>query len=317
MPQEPLPVSVVILCYKSERFIARCLDALAIQNPPPAEVIVVENHSGDGAAQVAREHPLRPVVIETPRNLGFSGGNNIGWRQARGGIILLVNPDCLLEPDCLATLARPLIERPEEVGVTGAKLYYPNSHVIQHAGGILHPNAMTEHRGMGVEDRGQFDEIAEVPYVTGAALAIRREILERLGGLDEDFFPAYYEEVDLCRRVRQLGLKVLYLPAAVGYHLESPTVGRASRRFVSLSYRSRIVYLIKNCGAREWLSRVIPFEWDWLRQPYSKGFRLRAVRSYFQGLAFAARCLARLSRRPAHIRRAPGAPDPHAKRRLP
>lgn len=308
-PPDALPATILVLCYRSERFITRCLDALADLRRRPGEIIVVENASGDAAAARAREHPLRPRVIETQANLGFGGGNNLGWREARGEFVIFLNPDCVIEPDCAEALIRPLIERPGEIGVTGAKLYYPNSHILQHAGGIIHENAMSEHRGMGQLDTGRFDAPAEVPYVTGAAMAMRRETLLRTGGFDEDFFPAYYEEADLCLRVRRrLGLKTLYVPEAVGYHMESATVKRGSDRFVRLAYRSRIVYLIKNASARQWLTEVIPFELDWLRQPYSKGFRWAAMRSYAQGAGFAARCLMRLSRRPAAIRRATRAP---------
>jgi GT2 family glycosyltransferase len=300
----PVPtISVVILCYKSEAHIELCLDALAVQTRAPEEVIVVENASGDAAVARAREHFLQPRVIENRVNLGCAGGNNVGWRAATGDIVVFLNPDCMVEPGFLEAIAAPLAGNPS-VGLTGGKLYFPNTHILQHAGGILHPNAMTEHRGTGEGDGGQFDEAAAVDYVTGAAFALRRQTLESLGGFDEDYFPAYYEETDLCARVRKAGLTVLYVPGAVGYHLESAAVGRGSARFVRLAYRARLIFLIKNKLPGEWVREVIPFEWHWLRQPWADGFRLRALRSYLEGAAFAVRCLFRGSRRPRSIRRA-------------
>lgn len=301
-PASPPPrISVVILCYHSEGHIPHCLDALAQQRFENFEVIVVENASGDCAAAVAREHPLRPRVIEAERNLGCAGGNNLGWRAARGEVVVFLNPDCVVEPEFLEAVSRPLFEN-QSVGLTGAKLYYPNTRILQHAGCILHPNAMTENRGNGEQDTGRFDTDEEVDFVTGAAIAARRETLESLGGFDEEFFPAYYEETDLCTRMQRQGLAVLYVPRAVGYHLESPTLGKGSARFNRMVYRARQIYLVKNKGIGEWLTNVLPFEWHWLRQPYSKGFRWAVFRSYFQGARFALRCLARWNRRPPGVR---------------
>lgn len=290
-------VSVVVLCYKSKAHIGPCLDALADQRFDGFEVIVVENASGDEAADGARQHFLHPVVIEAERNLGCAGGNNLGWRRARGEVVVFLNPDCAVEPDFLESISRPLFEDPG-VGLTGAKLYYPHTHVIQHAGCVLHPNAMTENRGNGTKDTGQFDRPEEVDFVTGAAIAVRRSTLERLGGFDEEFFPAYYEETDLCTRIRRLGLSILYVPTAVGYHLESPTLGKGSDRFIRMVYRARQIYLVKNTSLGDWVTRVIPFEVKWLRQPYSRGWRWAVIRSYSQGAWFALRCVLRWNRRP-------------------
>lgn len=303
-PAPALPrVSVVALCYKSRDHIPHCLNALADQRADfPFETIVVENAPSDGAADLARAHSLAPRVIVAERNLGCCGGNNLGWRAARGEVVVFLNPDCVVEPDFLAAVTRPLFERPDGVGMTGAKLYYPNTHILQHAGCVLHPNAMTENIGSGEEDRGQYNTPRTVDFVTGAAIAVRRDVLERLGGFDEEFFPAYYEETDLCTRIQRLGLSILYVPEAVGYHLESPTLGKGSPRFVRMVYRARQIYLVKNKGIGEWLTSVIPFEGRWLRQPYSKGARWAVVRSYSQGAWFALRCLLRWNRRPPGIR---------------
>jgi GT2 family glycosyltransferase len=155
--------------------------------------------SSGGRARV--NIPMRPRVFDTQAILAC-GGNNLGWREARGEFVIFLNPDCVIEPDCAEALIRPLIERPGEIGVTGAKLYYPNSHILQHAGGIIHENAMSEHRGMGQLDTGRFDAPAEVPYVTGAAMAMRSETCcARADSMR--IFPAYYEEADLsCVRRR-------------------------------------------------------------------------------------------------------------------
>src|SRR5690606_30896440 len=141
------------------------------------------------------------------QNLGCAGGNNVGWRAATRPFVVFLNPDCFVDRGCLAEMLRPLAQDPA-VGATGAKLLYPNAKRIQHAGGHLHPNAMAEHPGVGTEDDGTYSVNRECSYVTGACVALRRDHLEALGGMDEEYFPAYFEETDLCARLAASGLKV-------------------------------------------------------------------------------------------------------------
>jgi GT2 family glycosyltransferase len=167
---------------------------------------------------------------------------------------------------------------------------------------------MAEHVGMGEEDLGQFDADRDVAYVTGAAMALRRADLEALGGMDEEFFPAYYEETDLCTRLRRSGLRVVCVGAALGWHHESVGLARGSSRFVETSYRRRIVYVVKNYSAGEWLARFWPFELRWVLGPHARGFRGPWARSLAWGAVFAVKCLLRFNRRPGGVHaRLPGA----------
>lgn len=275
-------VSIVILAYGNRDFVDACLAAVARQAWPNFEVLFVDNASGDDSAEVARAAMKRldlpGDVIALPKNLGCAGGNNIGWQRARGEIVLFLNPDTEMEPDCVTELARPLL-RDESIGMTGAKMYFPGGRIIQHAGGIVHPNGMTNHHGAGEEDHGQHDEVREVDYVTGAGLAMRRTLIEKLGGLDEDYFPAYYEEVDLCLRARRAGYRVLYIPTAVLVHHESVSVGQGSAAIHRLFPRMRIRYLLKNLTARQLVGWAMPFEWRWMRhEPAARGYRWNQIR---------------------------------------
>lgn len=294
-PQDPA-VSVIILSYNSETFMEGCLDALGRSRGVRLEVICVDNASVDRSHAIAQAHPVTSHAIRSEANLGFSGGNNLGWPRAAHPLLVFINPDCRVMPDTLANLVRPLLEA-ADVGVTGALLLYPNSRKIQHAGGILHPNAMGEHRGEG-KLLGEYDcQDADVDFVTGALIAFRREDFERLGGFDEEYWPAYYEETDLCWRLRREGRKVRFVASALGYHWESPGLVRNSRRFVATSYRSRMRFLVKNYTAGEWFGRFLPFEMRWFFGPYACGFRLPVISSWLSGFAFALKCLSRFSRR--------------------
>jgi GT2 family glycosyltransferase len=279
-------VSVVVLTYNSADFILLCLEALELQTYENREVIVVDNASSDGTLRVVEESAYNPKVVRSERNLGCAGGNNLGWRAAKGEIIVFLNPDAVPRKEWLENLVAPFLSR-SDVVITGSKLYYPNSHRIQHAGGILYPNAMCDHFGNGELDHGQYDTQQEVDYVTGAAIAVRRDFLQALGGLDEDYFPAYYEETDLCFRARRKGFKVLYVPTAVVYHYESPILKKLSRGFYRTFYRSRIRFLMKNYSLRDWLFRFLPFEVKWfLFVPEARGTRLIQFWAYWQGIAF-------------------------------
>src|SRR5262249_5568942 len=122
---------------------------------------------------------------------------------------------------------------------------------------------ISNHFGKGEEDTGKYDTPREVDYVMGAAIAVRRGLFEQLGGFDEDFFPAYYEEADLCAQLHRLGYKIVYVPAALLDHHEAVTLGPATRRFRRLYHRMRLRYVLKNFGPRQLLP-ALQYELGWL-----------------------------------------------------
>ena len=113
-------------------------------------------------------------------------------------------------------------------------------------------------------DKGQFDSIETVDYVTGAAFAIKRDIIKKLGYFDEDFFPGYYEETDICFRAKKLGYKVVYVPKAIIYHFEASTLKFQSQKYLRSYHRNRIKFLLKNFSISFILTRSLPFEFRWL-----------------------------------------------------
>ena len=283
----PPLASVVVLTYNSARFIGPCLASLARMTSAPVEIIVVDNHSADGSAAAARtaaaEVSLEIRLIELRQNRGCAGGNNAGWRAARGEFVVFLNPDTEVTPSFVDALVAPMWTD-ASIGITGAKIYYPGTRTIQHAGGIIHPNAMTNHYGAGEEDIGQHDKLRDCAYVTGAGFAVRRSVLERLGGFDEDYYPAYFEETDLCSRVQRAGLRVVYVPGAVLYHHESVSLVVNSPRFRRLYQRMRILYCLKNFSVRNWVQFVRFERWWMMHEPAARGHRLEQVRAYAEAL---------------------------------
>ncbi|MCX7013728.1 MAG: glycosyltransferase family 2 protein [Candidatus Sumerlaeota bacterium] len=258
MPTLPT-ASVLVLTYNSAGHIIPCLEALANNGSPEKELLIIDNASKDSTIELIQSRFPHVRLIVNPANFGVAGGWNQGWRETGGEIVVFLNPDVTVTPGWLRAIQETFAAR-AEADVVGIKLLYPNGNMIQHAGAGLRPNGETFHRGWNETDHGQYDAIEPVDCVTGAAWAVRREALQRLGGFDEDYYPAYFEEVDFCARVRARGRQVLYVPAAAAYHHEAATLRRDSPEFVSLHFRMRALFVVKNFELRRILRRALPWE---------------------------------------------------------
>ncbi len=251
--------SAIVVSYNSERFIRQCLDAVLASDYPVSEVVVVDNASQDETCSVV-ESICDARLIRNAENLGFAGGCNVGLSHVTGQVVAFVNPDVIVQPSWIGQMAKVMAEEPS-VAIAGGKLLYPDQRTIQHAGGFLHyPLALADHYGYGQPDDGKWDQQRDVEYVTGAAVAARREALEDLGGFDEEFFPAYFEETDLCWRARQAGQRVVYVPSAVGIHYESTTTGKDSYIYYYYYHLNRLRFVLKNYELDQALHDFFPAE---------------------------------------------------------
>lgn len=237
---DAIDLTVVVVTYNSVRHVEPLLRTLHCELAAMrAEVVLVDNASHDGTADLVEDHHAWVRVLRSPVNLGFAAGNNLGVRHARGRMLLLLNPDALPRRGCVRRGLELMAAHPE-VGLAGARLLDPAGRAQPSA--RMDPTPLQEFfvlsglaarfarsRLFGRLDRGWADpsEPAEVDWVPGAFALIRREVFESLGGFDERYF-LYYEEVDLCRRLRARGLRVMYWP-----ELEVRHVGGASARTVT------------------------------------------------------------------------------------
>ncbi|MCB2155479.1 glycosyltransferase family 2 protein [bacterium] len=257
--------SIVIVSLNGRQRLALPLEALRRCDPVPFETIVVDNGSTDGTSEfVAAECP-EAILVRSPHNLGFAGGNNLGVLNARGDVVILLNDDTEPDPDWLAPLAEAFAADPK-LGIAGCRLLYPGRETIQHLGGVIHPNGLTNHIDYGVPVAEQtIHEPTDMNYVTGAAMAIRRRAIGRIGLLDEGFWPIYFEEIDYCTRAWRAGWKVRVFPTSTVIHHESQTTERLSRRFLTMYNRNRWRYLLKNRRGLD-LLRAIRAEGRWIAQ---------------------------------------------------
>jgi GT2 family glycosyltransferase len=240
-----IQVSVIVLVWNGEKFLDACLSALLAQDYSPFEVIVVDNASSDNSVKIVQGYEPRVRLIRNDYNLGFAGGNNVGLKVANGDIVVLLNQDTVVQPGWL----RAIVETFDDptIGIVGCKALYPDGRGFQHAGGMVDPAcAFTRHIGWGEVDTGQYDSLSEPDYVTGAAFAIHRKVLLRLGGLDEQFYPAFFEEVDYCYRARRAGFHVVYQPRACLYHHETASLPADGSQRGLTYHRNRIRFLLRH-----------------------------------------------------------------------
>jgi len=284
-----LRVQVVVVAYEGGEELVDCVRALAATRYRPLEILVVENGSSNPTS-IADIADLSECidVVHSPRNLGFAGGVNFGmsWilsHDKRADIYALINQDCLVRPGWLGPLVTTLMSEPS-AAVVGGRIYEPDGTTLQHAGGVIHANGLTDHIGRGCTDDRAYRECSDVDYVTGALCAFRAEVWGRFGPLDASFFPAYYEETDFCLRTREAGLRVLYVPESEAVHDESSTLGRGSLAQLTAYHRNRMRFAVRYLNRRGVRGAALKSELRWLLSGH--GLRqARALMRAYPGLA--------------------------------
>lgn len=235
-------VSIIILNWNGKPYIRQCLTSVIKTNYQNLEIIVVDNASTDGSREIIKNEFPQVILIENPKNLGFCNGNNIGIKRASGDIIVLLNNDTIVDENWIKEIVKKAHN--PKVGVVGCKLYYPGSKVIQSLGYREKFLGYWENVGAGQEDKGQFDDVEDVDYVSGAALAVKREVLQKVGLLRP---PA---DIDLCYRVRKAGYKVVVAPNAIVYHYGSASWKYVPIKGMYLHNKKRIYFILNHYPPR-------------------------------------------------------------------
>ncbi len=238
-------VSVLVLNWNGEAFVAECLDSLLAQTYPRVELIVVDNASTDRSVPLIRErYGERVRLIVNEANLGFAAGNNVGISAARGAHVLLINNDAVAEPGWVDALVREA-EADPRVGMCASKIVtYDDPRVIDSAGLLLFRDGLGRGRGRLERDVGSFNKPEDVLLPSGCAALYRRTMLDQIGVFDEEFF-MYCDDVDLGLRGRVAGWRCRFVPDAVVRHRYSASAGRYSLRKVFLVERNRMWVMIK------------------------------------------------------------------------
>ena len=243
-------VYVIVLNWNAWEDTIECLSSLQKLDYPNYVTVVVDNGSTDGSEDRIREAHPSITILQTGENLGFAGGNNVGIRYAleRGAeYVWLLNNDTVVDPKALGSLVEEALSN-TCIGVVGSKIYYyepPDT--IWFAGGTLNPlTGRTAHPGAGERDVGQYDSPRDVDYIAGCSLLARKEMVNRIGLLDPNFF-IYFEDLDWATRAKRDGWRVRYQPESKVWHKESQAFGGAhSPGFCFYFSRSSMLYARKH-----------------------------------------------------------------------
>lgn len=229
-----MKTSIIVLTFNGLKLNKKCINSILKNTERDFEVIVIDNASSDGTVDYLKSlDDPRVNVIYNKNNIGFAKGNNQGSREAMGEVIVFLNNDTEVTKNWLRPLWDALDSK--NVGIAGPKLLYPDGK-IQHAGVVF------SHKGMPRHIYRRFDsdfppanKEREFQSVTGACLAIKKELFERVNGFDEEYINGL-EDVDLCFKVRELGLKVMYCPESVVIHHESVSKDRFKHLYRNIEY---------------------------------------------------------------------------------
>jgi len=226
-----MKLSIIIVSWNVKDDLIRCLQSL-YENQPSSdfEVIVVDNASADGTIDEIRKNFENVFLISNDKNCGFAAANNQGIERSQGEYVLLLNPDTIIHPKSLDVLVK-FMDDNKDVGACGPKLLsedgtiQPSARCFPSFRGALYrhtafkflPIFRNEYKKWLMKDFKHETQM-DVDQLMGSVLMIRRSVISRTGNMDENFF-MYYEEVDLCYRIKQAGWRIVFVPEAVITHL--------------------------------------------------------------------------------------------------
>lgn len=255
--------TAIIINYNGEGFIEACIQALEACTLRPAEILVVDNASTDDSLLEMNAYP-RAQILAQATNLGFAAGANIGLAAVETDYAAILNPDVEVQPDFGDVLVSEF-GADARLAAAGALLLYPDGETIQHAGGQIESPLMTTRHHLYGEGLAETRLIArDVDFVTGGAMGLRMSAVNESGGFDELLSPVYYEDVDLCVRLRSLHWAVRFIPGLRALHHEGVTLKREPVYFHFL-HRNRIQFAMKHLSSHEWSTSFVPAEIERLR----------------------------------------------------
>ena len=251
--------SIIIVTYNSEDFIRECLESIynAMKNTKFSfEVIVVDNNSQDATVDILRDFP-EVKLIENKGNLGFSRANNLAFKNSKGKVLFFLNPDTRIISSKIFEEVYKIFSTNPKVGVIGIKLVNEKGEATL-GGFSFEPlwSAVLSLLSMQfidfriIKDKrflkkiNNLDHSVEVDWVSGGAMFISREVYSKVSGFDNKFF-LYSEDVDICKRIKDSGFKILFLPYVEVLHYTSHSSKNFERR-INFRYSSLLLYAAKH-----------------------------------------------------------------------
>lgn len=278
-------ITVIVPSHNGGELTLACIESFLPQLEKHDKLIVVDNGSWDGTAEHVRRLFGGDIqLVFTKRALGFAGACNRGAKEATTDFVLFANQDLLISEDCLDALREVAAERNR--AILGAKLYEPVGTILQHLGGIIGMNGITQHICRGMHDElCPRTELIRCDYVTGSLFMIQQSLLLELGGFDARFRPAYFEETDLCVRAVALGASSYVVPWASARHFEAQVHGIESPSYALHYHRNRLRFVLKHFTNHALRHAFLPAERTFLRSELPPHVRRSIHRAYVSMVA--------------------------------
>lgn len=240
-------ISIVTINYKQAEITNQLLNSLQSISYPNVEIIVVDNNSGANSIEIINTNYANVKLICNENNLGFSGGNNVGIQASEGEFVLLLNNDTEVNSGFLEPMIE-LFQHDSLIGAVSPKIkYFSQPEIIQYAGfSKMNPYTLRMYTiGNKKPDSNIYNHIKETPYAHGCAMMVRREVINAVGLMPEEYF-LYYEEHDWSTSIRRSGYKIFYQPKSIVFHKESISVQKGSVLKTYYLNRNRILFMRRN-----------------------------------------------------------------------
>jgi hypothetical protein len=240
-------VSIISINFNTMKVTAEMLQSLRQISYPNIEIIIVDNASKKESVDELKDQFPEILLIKSPENLGFAGGNNLGIIKSKGKYILLLNNDTIVDPGFL----EPLVKKCEEnqnIGAVSPKLYYFNEKQLIQWAGSLKMNKITMRgfsRGTHEKEQGKYEQDWKSYYNHGAAMLVPRKVIEKVGLMAEIYF-LYYEELDWGEQIRKNDFEIFYVHNSIVYHKASSTTVANSPLKTYYINRGRLIFMRRN-----------------------------------------------------------------------
>lgn len=263
-----IDISIIIVSWNAKKYLQKCINSLQAESSGLSlEIIVVDNASSDGSPELVEKEYPDVISIRTGQNLGFARANNIGIDRCRGRYVCLVNSDVVVHKDCFSLMLNYMDKHPD-VGVLGPKTFNGDGS-LQHSC-FSYPGVFnTLSRALALDTifpssaffgkrlmkYWPHNEIRDVDMMNGCFLLVRREALEQVGKLDEQFF-MYGEDIDWCKRFHDKKWKLRFFPDATITHFGGASSANAPVRFYLEMQRANLLYWKKHHPPVKWIAYI-------------------------------------------------------------
>jgi GT2 family glycosyltransferase len=294
-------VTAVIINRNNKGLLLNCLESVKRQSTRPDEIIVIDNGSEDGSAEVARQRFPEARLVENKLNSGFSASCNQGVRLAGGEFILLLNNDVVLDRYFVEALLA-VMHMDEKIGIGGGKVLSHDGRYLDSAGQLLARSRKVMDRGYREADNGKYNQAHPVFSIAASAALYRRKMLEDVKEGDEYFdedFEFFYEDIDLAWRAKKRDWEVFYEPRAIAYHrrgataktkaapmplLEKYYISHLDPELQCCAIRNRYLMMLKNDSVKGIITNFPFILWHEIKQAgYVLLFEPTLIRHLFAG----------------------------------